>query len=80
MQADKQLILAAAKMSRVAPESWEQFLAAFRTYTDITRDNCISSPVDILQVAQGRAQACAALLRLMDDCRKSADQIEEKRK
>lgn len=80
MQSDRQLIIAAARISRAAPESWEQLLAAFRAYTDTQRDNCISSPVDNLQVAQGRAQACAALLRLFDDCRKSADQIEEKRK
>ena len=33
-----------------------------------------------LYVAQGRAQQCAALLRLFEECVKTADQITEKRK
>jgi len=77
---DVQLIVASAALARRAPEEWLDFLAAFKNYTDTRRDQCVSSPVDTLQVAQGRAQQCVSLLRLLEECVKTADQITEKRK
>ena len=52
----------------------------FKNFTNVRRDQCVSSPVDTFLVAQGRAQQCAALLRLFEECVKTADQITEKRK
>ena len=77
---DRDLILKTAALARIAPTEWTAFLAAFKDYTDTRRDQCISSPVDTIQVAQGRAQQCVSLLRLFDECLKTADQIQEKRK
>lgn len=77
---DRDLIFTSAAIARRAPEEWSDFLAAFKTYTDARRDQCVSSPVDTLQVAQGRAQQCVSLLRLFEDCIRTADQITEKRK
>jgi len=77
---DRDLILAAARLARTAPESWQQFLGAFSNYTEVQRENCISSPLEHLAVNQGRAQNCVALLRLLSDAVKLADQIERKNK
>jgi hypothetical protein len=77
---DRDLILAAAKLARTAPETWNEFLGAFVSYTDIQISNCISSPLEELQRAQGRAQNASTLLRLLREALKSADQIERKTK
>lgn len=76
----RDLIKASADLARSAPESWRGFLGALRAYTDTQRDNIVSSPLDVLPVAQGRAQACVALLRLMEDCLQNADQIKERKR
>ena len=77
---DRELIFTSAAIARRAPEEWSDFLAAFKSYTETRRDQCVSSPVDTLQVAQGRAQQCVSLLRLFEDCVKTADQITEKKR
>lgn len=77
---DRELILKSAALARTSPEEWSVFLAEFKNYTDTRRDQCVSSPVDTVLVAQGRAQQCVALLRLFEECLKTADQITEKRK
>lgn len=77
---DRDLILAAAKLARSAPETWEEFLGALQVYTEAQISNCISSPLEELQRAQGRAQNASALLRLIRDALKNADQIERKSK
>lgn len=75
---DRDLILAAAKLARSAPETWEEFLGALQNYTEAQISNCISSPLEELQRAQGRAQNASALLRLIREALKNADQIERK--
>jgi hypothetical protein len=80
MTADRDLILAAARLARSSPESWKQFLGAFRAYADQHRDNCIQSPLVTLPVAQGRAQLAANVYGILADCLASADKIEGKRK
>lgn len=77
---DRDLILKTASLARMAPQEWSDFLAAFKQYTDTRRDQCVSSPVDTILIAQGRAQQCASLLRLFEECLTTADQIQEKRK
>ena len=76
---DRRLIVAAARVAHRAPEDWAEFISAFVAYTDDRRDECIQSPPDMLQVAQGRAQACASLRRLLADCTKTADSIEKRK-
>lgn len=80
MNADRELILAAARLARSSPEGWRQFLGAFRAYADQHRDNCIQSPLTTLPVAQGRAQLAAQVYGLLADCQVSADKLEGKRK
>jgi FtsZ-interacting cell division protein YlmF len=74
---DRDLILAAAKLQRTAPESFKEFLGAFEAFTNQSRDNCVSSPLETLPQNQGRAQVCVALLKGFRDCLKLADQIEK---
>lgn len=77
---DRELILAAAKVARTAPENWNEFLGALAAHTDQYISNCISSPIEALAQNQGRAQSMVALLKVLRECLKVADQIEEKRK
>jgi hypothetical protein len=78
--ANIELVKASAALKRRSPQEWSDFMAAFQIFTDTNRDMCISSSLDTLPVAQGRAQNCVALLRLFKDCIQVADQIQEKRK
>jgi hypothetical protein len=77
---DRDLIYKAAGLARSAPQAWNDFLGALAQYTEQHRSNCISSSVENLQVAQGRAQAYTNLLRLLQDCKTTADKIEGKQK
>jgi hypothetical protein len=75
---EKDLIITAANLSRVAPEAWDKFVAAFEVSAAQKMGECIAAPIEMLAVAQGRAQACAALLALLKDCRKQAENIYKK--
>jgi ribosomal protein RSM22 (predicted rRNA methylase) len=75
---DRDLIFAAAHLAQRAPQEWAQFLSALVAYTDERRDECIQSPPAMLQVTQGRAQACATLRKLLADSVKTAVAIETK--
>ena len=77
---DRDLIIAAAKLARSAPENWQQFLGALEQYSNTHITNCIQSPLEALAQNQGRAQAIAALQKLLRDALKTADQIEVKNK
>lgn len=76
----RQLALRAASLARRAPDEWGEFLIALETLTNHRRDECVSSPADSLFIAQGRARESASLLRMLEGCLKTADQITEKRK
>lgn len=78
--AEKQIVLAAAHLARTAPESWKRLLGAFHLYTTATHHNLISSPLDELPRAQGRAQTARDILALLENCIQSADQIERRNK
>lgn len=76
----KNLTLRAAELARRAPSEWQRFIEALQNLTNHRRDECVSSPADSLFLAQGRARESASLLRTMEACLKTADQIAEKRK
>ena len=73
---EQHLTLAAARLSRSAPEAYNGFLAALRGYTEEQSQNCIQATLDELPRAQGRAQASARLLNVLSDCLSSAAKIE----
>lgn len=74
---DKGLVLAAARLARTAPQQWDEFLAAFGEYADDKIVECIQSPPEMLVVTQGRAQGLASLGRLLESCRKVAENIDK---
>lgn len=78
MSKDRELIHKAAALARSAPREWGDFLQAMQVYTDEKRDQCISSPVESLQVSQGRAQNARDLLRLLSGCLQTSEQIKQK--
>lgn len=72
--------MAAARLARNAPESWEQFLGAFALHAEQQTSNCIQSPLESLPIAQGRAQNAVRLRELFAGCIASADKLEGKNK
>lgn len=61
---DASLILATKRLSREAPNAWDEFRKAFDNFASDTKDKCISAMPSDLQVAQGNAQMCVLLQRL----------------
>ena len=59
-----ELALVAARLSRAAPNSWDDFVRAFEAYAEVRRDACIQAPADRVLIAQGKAQQCVELSSL----------------
>lgn len=59
--------LATARLSQSG--DWEAFLSAYREYNAEILKQMISSPLDQLQIAQGRARHADELLRLFEAAR-----------
>ena len=76
MTPDQNLILAAARLSAAAPQSWDDFLKAFHLYSWDLANLLVASPPDMVYIAQGRAQGVAAVGRLLDKCRETAGSME----
>ena len=70
------LILAAAQLRRAAAPLWDDFLQQLKAYSDTQRDYCVQAPLEILPVAQGRAQGVAALLTILSGCIEQAEKLE----
>ena len=75
MSSDKNMVMAAATLARLAPELWEQFVKAFGDYADDKIVECVSAQIDMLPVAQGRAQSLIQFGRLLEGCTKAAENI-----
>lgn len=75
---DRDLIFAAAHVAHRAPQEWAEFISKLTAYTDARRDECVAAPNESLRVAQGRAQACVALRKLLAECVDTANKIETK--
>lgn len=80
MQENRALIFAAASVAHRAPHEWADFISKLTAYVEVKRDECIRSPLDMLQVTQGRAQASGALREILADCVKTANELETKQK
>lgn len=76
----RMVALRAADVARRAPDEWGRFLQALQDLTNHRRDECVSSPADVLFISQGRAREAASLLRMLENALKTADQITGKRK
>jgi hypothetical protein len=79
MDARYEVIIKAADLARSSPERWSGFLGALSKYTDEKVGQCVSGPPEMVQVLQGRAQACRDLFRELETCVQRADEIAAKR-
>lgn len=75
MSTSRLLTIKAAELASRAPEDWTLFIEALSAHVDEARENCIRSPIDMLQINQGRAQAMTALLKDLRDAPKLARQL-----
>lgn len=78
MKAEDRLQLMAIHLARRAPREWPDFLDALSAYVDLQRETLTQSPLETLQVNQGRAQNAARLHKLLSEALPSADKIESK--
>lgn len=74
----EQLILKAANLARSAPHEWAEFLQAFADFSEHHRDNLLNSPLDALQVNQGRAQMLKTTNEMLAKAVTEADKIKRK--
>lgn len=58
----------ALRLKNAAPEIFDQFVNEFATYTSQVVLATTIAPVGEVLVAQGRAQQCRALLRMLSEC------------
>lgn len=72
--AGEKLVYAADKLSRVG-SAWDEFILALESEVTIAKDNCVASPLENLQVNQGRAQSLTSLLGKLKTCRVEADRL-----
>lgn len=77
---DDMLVMAAARIARTAPESFQQLLDAVAFHHAQNERNLLMSPIDQLPTHQGRAQNSARLRELFANCKSLADKIEERKK
>ena len=80
MTPEQILILAAARLSNAAPESWDEYVKAHHAYEWDLAQKVVMSPPDALILNQGRAQGVAGVGRMLTDCRKTANAMEEAKK
>lgn len=59
----------------MAPAAWAKFVAAFNTYSQSVKDECVQAPLDMLPSAQGRAQQMVRTLEVLNNCRATSAKI-----
>lgn len=75
MQPRDNLTIKAAALARQSPELWAEFVEAFAVVTKLHQDNLLRSPLEVLQVTQGRAQMSNELCRALTEAVSNADKI-----
>lgn len=59
------LVIAAARLSKAAPNTWKEFIDAFTAYNNERLRDCMRAPSDKVLVTQGKAQNTEELLVLI---------------
>lgn len=59
---------------------WDNFMSALREYDREAQKLLVQSPIDQLQVIQGRAQASAQLLTIFEKCKTIAEPTTQQQK
>ena len=72
------LSIKAFELQAVSRARWDEFIVELENYSRLVSEECISSPVEGLQVAQGRAREARDLLKLLKDARATAEKVKDK--
>lgn len=72
---DQHLTRPTAALALANPRLWDEFIAAFKLYSDARRNELVQAAPDQLKKAQGRAQACASLVPLLEGAVQAANNI-----
>lgn len=64
------LTLAAARLSKAAPNTWLDVMSALEGYAREAELACVRAPADGVLIAQGRARMCHELLDLFNNAAK----------
>lgn len=80
LKTHEELALAAARLSRAAPNHWADFLKVFAEHTLAHKDACVQAVADRVLITQGRAQLCVELCSLFTDAEKKAVELAAKQK
>jgi hypothetical protein len=64
------LAIAAARLSKAAPNTWPDFVAALEAYAREAELACVRAPADGVLIAQGKARERHDLLTLLTDAAK----------
>jgi hypothetical protein len=75
-----ELSIVAARLSRAAPNMWEEFVKAFDVYAATVAGACVHAASDKVLNAQGRAQQCADLSSLLKNANQRATELAAKHK
>lgn len=75
-----ELSMAAARLARGSPQSWDEFKAKFRKLSDERSAQCVAAPAQQVFLAQGRAQSMVELLALFEEAIARANELEAKMK
>lgn len=75
MKEMEELILKTADMSRAAPQEWRGFVAAAGRYAALLKEQCVQSPLEMLQRNQGRAQQASEFVTLFNEAVSKADRL-----
>jgi hypothetical protein len=76
---DAQLIQRMAVVARNSGRAWSDFLAEYKLYADRVKDRCVEAPPHQLQVVQGHARECAAMVKMFEGCCEAADKLAEQK-
>jgi hypothetical protein len=74
------LVRAAIEMRSYHAAAWTEFLSSLDGYTDALKDQCVSATPDLLQQAQGRAQAARDIVRRLKEAPDIAEKLKEQGK
>lgn len=80
MRNDLEVLIAKAvvEVRSTSSQGWETLLSALSARAAQKAEDCISSPLEHLQVAQGRAQEARELVNTLKNAPKLAEQIRNK--
>jgi hypothetical protein len=66
-EAQSELIVAAYRLSRSAPQQWEEFERAYAAYTTERVEEAVQASPELAQTSHGRAQSLLALRKVFQE-------------